>query len=157
MESPRIRRARPDESDRLSELARDAKAAWDYPAEWLDAWRAELTIARRYVSEEQVYVAELATGVAGVVALEVKGAEASLEHLWVDPAHQGSGIGSALVRHTLSLAADAGCQQVSVVSDPNAEAFYLRLGAEAAGSVPAPMPGAPRRTLPMLRFTIRQT
>lgn len=40
-----------------------------------------------------------------------------------------------------------------MLSDPFAEAFYLRLGARRVGSVPAPMPGAPERLLPELEFT----
>jgi len=36
---------------------------------------------------------------------------------------------------------------------PSSEAFYLRYGAVRVGAVPAPMPGAPDRALPQLRFT----
>jgi hypothetical protein len=37
-----------------------------------------------------------------------------------------------------------------IESDPYAESFYRSLGAERVGLVPAPMPGAPDRTLPLL-------
>lgn len=157
MTSSRIRRARADEAGRLSEIARRAKAAWGYPPEWLCAWQSELTITAEYIGEHHVLVAEGPTGVDAVAALEVAGTEAKLEHLWVDPVHEGGGIGRALVQQVLGLAAELECHQVSVVSDPNAEAFYKRLSAERAGSLPAPMPGAPSRSLPVLRFVLRRS
>lgn len=39
-------------------------------------------------------------------------------------------------------------------SDPFAEPFYLKLGARRIGAVPAPMPGAPGRVLPVLEFNL---
>ena len=44
---------------------------------------------------------------------------------------------------------------IAVVSDPNAEEFYVKLGARRVGKVNAPMPGAPERTLPLLEFERR--
>jgi predicted N-acetyltransferase YhbS len=51
-------------------------------------------------------------------------------------------------------AAMVGLPSVRVVSDPFAEEFYSRLGAERCGQVPAPMPGAPDRTMPVLMFVV---
>jgi hypothetical protein len=48
-----IRRAIPDDAQQLSELARRAKAHWNYPAEWLAAWQSELTIEPRYLVEHR--------------------------------------------------------------------------------------------------------
>ena len=150
-----IRRARPSEAEELTQLARGAKASWGDPAEWLDAWREELTITAEYVLQNRVVVADTGDGLAGVAALERVRGEAVLEHVWVAVSHQRQGIGEALVRHVLALASGAGDRTVRVTSDPRAVGFYERLGGRLAGSVPAPMPGMPERVLPVLELTVQ--
>lgn len=150
----RLRRAHPREAEDLTALARRAKASWGYPVDWLREWADDLTITPQYVARHHVLVADTADGVVGVAALELGGEDASLEHVWVDPGRQGQGVGAALVRRALETAAGLGCAGVVVVSDPHARAFYEHLGARPAGTLAAPMPGAPDRVLPVLRFAL---
>ncbi|MFG3254068.1 GNAT family N-acetyltransferase [Streptomyces sp. NPDC048172] len=53
---------------------------------------------------------------------------------------QGRGIGRALLAHMRERARAAGLTDVRVVSHPPAEPFYLRMGAERVGTVPAAPP-----------------
>jgi len=152
--TPRIRPGAPRDAAVLSGLARRAKASWGYPEEWLAEWRTDLEITPEYIGAHCVFVAETEDGVAGVVALELTDEAAMLEHVWVDPGQQGRGVGRALVRRALEAAAELGCAEVDVVSDPNACSFYEHLGGRLIGELLAPMPGAPERTLPVLRFTL---
>jgi ribosomal protein S18 acetylase RimI-like enzyme len=138
----------------LTRLAHDAKASWGYPAEWLRAWREDLTITAEYVRLNHVLVADTGDGLAGVAALEHVRGEAVLEHVWVAPRHQRQGIGEALLRQALAVASQAGDRVVRVTSDPQALGFYERLGGRLAGNLPAPMPGMPERTLPVLELPV---
>ncbi|MEZ5319015.1 MAG: GNAT family N-acetyltransferase [Vicinamibacterales bacterium] len=146
----RIRRARPADAAVLSDLARRAKASWGYPAPWLDAWRAELTVSPDYLAAQTAFVADIDGRPAGLCVIEDHGARWSLEHVWVAPEVQGRGVGRTLVARALDEAASRRPGPVEVLSDPHAESFYLRLGARRVGAVPAPMPGAPDRVLPRL-------
>ena len=148
-----IRRGAPDDAPRLSAIARAAKAHWGYPAEWLADWADALTIPPEYLAEHTVFVAQ-DEEVVGFCALEDHGTAWALEHLWVDPAHHGRGLGAALMRRALDEVRALGPGTVTVVSDPQAAPFYLRLGARPAGTVPAPMPGAPARELPVFEWRI---
>lgn len=152
--SYRIRRALPSEAGELTRLARAAKASWGYPAEWLSAWREELTIPPEYVSRHQVFVADTGNDLAGVAALELANGDAVLENVWVASAYQGQGIGAALVRHGLALARETGHKAVRVTADPNAAGFYEHLGGRVTGSVKAAMPGMPDRVLPVLELVV---
>jgi ribosomal protein S18 acetylase RimI-like enzyme len=144
-----IRRARPTDSARLTEIAHLAKAHWGYPAEWIVEWRSQLTLAPEYIERERVYVAEDHDTILGVCALEDHGSHWSLEHVWVDPSAQGHGLGRRLVEYALEVASD---RPVRVESDPYAAAFYERLGAQRIGEVKAPVSGDPNRVLPLLEF-----
>ncbi len=137
-----------------SALAIRAKASVGYPAAWLEEWRSPLTIRAEYLAATPSLVALSGDTLVGICVLEARGAEGSLEHLWVDPEFQRHGIGGALMQRALALAAEAGLRRVEVDSDPSALAFYQRLGARPCGTRPAPMPGAPERELPVLEFVL---
>jgi len=146
-----IRRATSSDSDRATDLARRAKAHWGYPAEWLAAWDGDLAITAADIDQHRTFVASLDGEIVGMCQLQEGERGAMLEHVWVDPNCHGRGIGRALVEHALSAAQGV----IAVVSDPNAEDFYVKLGARRVGEVNAPMPGAPARTLPLLEFERR--
>ena len=150
-----IRGAVPSESAALTALALDAKGSWGYPKEWLEQWRAELTISEHYLCTHTVFVAESALGMFGVCALEDHGTHWALEHLWVSPRAQRLGVGRALLRHALDLASAGAtsARRVRVVSDPHAAGFYRAMGARQVGAERAPMPGAAERELPIMEFT----
>lgn len=147
-----IRPARAEDSADLTALARRAKAHWGYPPEWIELWSEDLALTPEYLAANQVFVAESAGVTVGLAALERHDAHWQLEHVWVEPSQHGRGIGRRVVDQALLAAAEEWPADVRVLSDPNAKAFYVRMGAREIGSVAAPMPGAPDRELPMLAF-----
>jgi ribosomal protein S18 acetylase RimI-like enzyme len=143
------------DASELTQLARDAKAHWGYPPEWLAEWGDDLALTPDYIASHQVFVAESVDedAVVGVCALAEHGDHWQLEHVWVAPASQRRGVGRALVDQALSVArARRPDLTVRVHADPNAVGFYERLGARRIGRIEAPMPGAPSRDLPVLEF-----
>ena len=138
-------------------LAHRAKAHWHYPASWMRHWDAQLTILPGYLELHDVWVAERDGTIFGMCALEDRGDRWSLEHVWVDPAAHGHGIGRALVLHALDEARVRRSGIVELLADPFATGFYERLGAQRAGEVAAPMPGAKHRTLPKYHFVLDAT
>jgi GNAT superfamily N-acetyltransferase len=149
-----VRRGEPAEAARLTEIARAAKAHWGYPAAWLAAWEGDLTLTPEYVAANRVFVAERDALVVGVCALEDHADRWLLEHVWVDPAHHGAGVGPALVGAALDAVRRVRPGVVMAAADPQAAGFYAHLGARPAGSIPAPAPGSPERTLPLFEFVV---
>jgi predicted N-acetyltransferase YhbS len=66
-------------------------------------------------------------------ALTGEGGGLELEHLWVSPGWIGSGVGRLLFEHAMHEAALRGASVVEIEADPNAEGFYLRMGARRVG------------------------
>ena len=143
-----IRRATPSDSERATQLARAAKAHWNYPDEWLASWEADLAITPEMIDRHPTFVASVDDKVVGVCQLQHADERVMLEHVWVDPEAHGRGVGRALVEHARNSAPGV----MMVVADPNAEGFYIKLGAKRVGDVAGPMPGAPDRTLPLLEI-----
>ena len=151
-----IRRARRDEADVLTEIAHAAKRHWGYPENWIEHWKADLTITPEFIAKHEMYVAMIDEAVVGCCALVFSEALAELEHMWIRPQHMGTGCGRALFRHAKERAANLGIPVLEISADPNAEGFYERMGAERIGEVPAEMEGKPR-VLPRMSVDLART
>lgn len=150
MNDVRLRAASTSDAALLTEVAHAAKALWGYPPSWLDAWRPQLTVTQADITRMITTVAEWRGEVAGFGALDCVRDEWEVAHLWVRPAFTRRGIGRILLAALADAARAAGAHRLRIESDPQAESFYLRAGAVRTGAVPAPMPGAPERELPVL-------
>jgi GNAT superfamily N-acetyltransferase len=104
MSTPHLRAARTDEAALLSDLALRPKGYWGYDHAFLDACRAELTLAPEDVKAQRVTVAERDGRVVGFYALAGAPPEGTLEDLFVEPDHIGSGVGRALWEHAIAAA-----------------------------------------------------
>ena len=150
-----IRRATTTEAEVLTEIAHAAKRHWGYPEAWIEHWKEALTITPEFIADNEVFVALIEGKIAGCCALVVSDSLAELEHMWIDPRHMGAGVGRALFLHTTQRAAAHGLHELELSADPNAEGFYLRMGAETFGQVPANVDGE-RRVLPRMRIDLNQ-
>ena len=148
-----IRRATPADSGLLTEIAHAAKRHWGYPERWIILWREALTITPGFVSANEVYVVTQGDDTVGFYALLFNAGRAVLEHMWVHPESIGAGIGRRLFDHAARTASSLGAVEMEIESDPNAEGFYLRMGARRTGEVVSMMEGE-TRTLPLLVFDV---
>ncbi|WP_369927602.1 GNAT family N-acetyltransferase [Xanthomonas sp. NCPPB 2632] len=148
-------RAVPTDAPGLSEIAWAAKAAWGYPVDQMRRWRQELVLSAVSIENCPTFLVRHDEP-AGFYQLRSKvRAGYELAHLWVSPARMGRGIGQALVGHAMALLAASGIPDVDVDSDPNAEGFYLSLGARRLSVVRAPIPGDQARVRPQLVLSTR--
>lgn len=150
----RMRRALSDDAERLSQIARAAKAHWGYPAAWLTAWEPTLRITPAYAERQLVYVGALDHDLVGFYALEPRADRWSLEHFWVDPRWHGRGIGRNMFGDALDRVRAIRPGIMVIEADPYAAGFYARMGARRKGTVPAPVDGDPSRTLPVFEVAV---
>ncbi|HEX2350352.1 MAG TPA: GNAT family N-acetyltransferase [Ktedonobacterales bacterium] len=151
----RVRRARPEEAAALTAQIQRSKAHWGYAPALLDAWRPELTLTPAIIAHDPVFCAEEVDSgaVVGVLHLAPESADVvCLDHLFVEPDAMGRGAGALLWRCAVAQAAAAGAQTITLDADPNARAFYERMGAVVVGwTASATVPG---RRLPHMRFDL---
>jgi GNAT superfamily N-acetyltransferase len=143
----KIRRASITDSGELTRVAHESKSHWGYPRRWIELWRDDLTITPEFIAGNEVYLAEEEGEVLGCFGLASGGTGEplwTLEHFWVRPAAMGRGVGRALFERARELARTAGAARLEIDADPNAEPFYLRMGARRVGEVRAEIEGQPR-------------
>jgi N-acetylglutamate synthase-like GNAT family acetyltransferase len=147
-----IRRARAADRDALASLAFRSKAHWGYDEAFMERSRDVLTPSAAYLANDPVYVAEDDAGaVIGFYGFVREGRALWLNDLWIEPAAIRSGAGRALFAHAIETARASGDTAFSIESDPNAEAFYLAMGAVRTGERVAAGSG---RVLPVLRYAL---
>jgi GNAT superfamily N-acetyltransferase len=115
----------------------------------MEIWKDALTITPEFIKDNEVFVAEVESELAGFYGLIQAEGKVQLEHMWVDPEYIGSGIGKRLFEHAIITAASLGAAVIEIESDPNAEGFYRRMGAQRVGELVSELEGMPR-VLPLL-------
>lgn len=147
-----LRAPLPSEADLLTGLCLRSKAVWGYDADFMAAFRAELTITAQDFARSQLQVAVQDGRILGMAQLAQHGRIADIEKLFVDPAVLKAGVGRALFAWCAETARARGAVALTVVADPDAAGFYRRMGMqddswEPSGSIPG-------RKLPKLRMAL---
>ena len=148
-----IRKAKPEDAEKLSQIAFAAKSYWKYPEKWLNSWKDDLTITPEIIVENEVFVMTEKSKIIGFYELKIDKTMAALEHLWINPANIGSGIGRKLFVHALEKAVSLNVEILNIVSDPNAEGFYEKMGAKRIGDVVSEVEGN-ERILPLMQLIL---
>jgi GNAT superfamily N-acetyltransferase len=142
-----LRRAVCGEAAEITALVLRAKAAWGYDPQFMRRAAAELVVSEQDIASREVFVAQVGEILAGVAAIDHVAEPPEIDRLFVDPVHQGTGVGRALLRCALEAARAHSLRELAIVSDPHAEAFYLSQGAIRVGAQRSPSTG---RELPLL-------
>lgn len=150
---PHIRKARPGEAASLTALCVRSKAHWGYDAAFMALSAAALNVDEDDIAVGRVLVAvDDAGGVVGMACVVPDGDVADLDSLFVDPPAIGGGSGRALFEAAVALARKQGASRMTILADPNAAAFYERMGARYLRN--APSDAIPGRTLPFYEYDL---
>jgi GNAT superfamily N-acetyltransferase len=149
----RIVQAKPDDAAALTEIAFAAKRHWGYPERWIEGWRDVLTVRPEFIASHETYAAILSSRTVGFCTLGRKDDKLDLLHMWVLPEAVGQGVGRLLFMHVIKRMRELGCKELEIESDPNAEGFYLHMGAHRVGATIKELDGQ-RRELPVLIYEI---
>lgn len=136
----------------LSDLCLRSKAYWGYDSAFMEACRDELTLTNEIFQNSIIVVAENDGAIYGVAQLDPMVPDGVLEKLFVAPEAIGQGVGRELFEWTVETAQGLGMTNFTIDGDPNAVAFYLKMGAFQIGS--SPSGSIPGRMLPQFRYDI---
>lgn len=147
-----IRPATIHDSEVLTQISFASKRYWNYPEEYFEVWKDELTITPQYIENNIVYVAEKDGQTVGYFSLvEVKGDFWAgkvfvkkgfwLEHIFMMPEHIGIGVGFVLIGVLKEKCKEMKINKINIFVDPNAQGFYDKLGACYIGESPSSIKG----------------
>ncbi len=117
-------------------------------------WKDALTVKPEALDEHLIFVCENGADLLGFYSIKPTIGYFDLDHFWVLPLAMGMGTGRKLFLHALQMLARADPGAIlRIESDPNAEGFYLRMGAARIGTVRTEWQGV-TRSLPLLEYRI---
>lgn len=144
-------RATSDQAEALSKVAIESKAHWGYSNELIEVWRDIMKVEEAYITENMVRSIVADGETVGFFAIKRSDDEDILDHLWLLPKAIGRGIGKQAFEEIKKECRLLGIEEFVVISDPNAEGFYLRQGCERIGQVESK---PQKRMLPKLRYRL---
>jgi GNAT superfamily N-acetyltransferase len=148
-----VRSAKAGESQSLTALCVRSKAHWGYDTAFMKLSAAALAVSEDDIVAGRVLVAVDGTGrVVGMACVLSEGDTADLDALFIDPPAIGSGAGRALFDAAVASARRQGALRMTILADPNAAAFYERMGARYLRN--APSDAIPGRTLPFYDYDL---
>jgi N-acetylglutamate synthase-like GNAT family acetyltransferase len=124
-----IRPARPDEGERLREIAIASKSHWGYEDSQVRAWAAQGDFSAEGLARKQFLVAEADGRAVGFASLVPEGDLCVLDDLWLEPAWIGRGVGTELFKASLDRARRLEARRIEWEAEPNAVGFYEKMGA----------------------------
>lgn len=150
-----VRRAVVGEDVALTELAlRSVQQRWGYSDEFM-AWEPEaITVSPLHISEAITNVLESRGCVLGFYVLRGEPPEMELSRMMVEPSVLGTGCGRRLWDHAIETARNLEVNAITLDADPNAEAFYFRMGAVTVGEHEWEPPMMPGWRVKKMRYTI---
>jgi len=141
--------ARPEDAAFLSDLTLRSRAVRKYDAAFLARCHKPMRLSAETILRHRHSVAAADGRILGFYGFEPEAEGVGLDCMFVEPGT----IGRALWQHAVETARRLGHAALIVVSDPNAEGFYLRMGARRVGARPSEIEAG--RLLPLLRFPLR--
>ncbi len=157
-----IRKAKTSEAELLTDISFAAKRYWNYPESNFDIWREELTITKKYIDDNAVFVylqSDRPVAYYSIVQLEndviINGITITaglwLEHMFVLPEFIGRGIGREMFKHMTDTLKQYDVRSIGILADPNAKGFYETLGCRYLGEYPSSIEG---RSTPYFEYVI---
>lgn len=134
---PALRPARREDLDRLTALCLRSKAYWGYDEAFMAACVPELTLTTRDLARDPIIMLEDRNGLAGMAQVSREQDVFYLEKLFVDTDRIGRGYGKQLYLWALETARSMGAQDLVIEADPDAAAFYEKMGAIPKGEAPS--------------------
>ena len=147
-----INKAHASDFETLTEISFSAKRHWNYPENYFDIWKDELTITEEYINKNIVYKALLLDTVLGFYSIvEIENDFLTneifvkkgfwLEHIFIRPEFHKIGIGRMMIDHAKMISKSKGISNLLIFVDPFAKGFYNKIGADYQYDTKSSIPG----------------
>ncbi len=125
----KIVRSKKIDSEKLTEIAKKAKAHWGYSEELIKLWENDLTITEKYIKENKTYHIETDDTIIGFYSFFEKELKVvCLDNVFIKPDYIGKGFGRILMEDFFKKIKNLDFERVVLNSDPNAVSFYEKFG-----------------------------
>ncbi|KFF20345.1 GNAT family N-acetyltransferase [Flavobacterium hydatis] len=124
-----IEKANITDHEILTEITKKSKAYWGYSAEQILQWDKNLTITKEYIKDNYVFKLLGEDLIIGYYSYFIEEKHnVILDNLFIRPEYIGKGFGKYLMDDFLNRIKESKFEKITLDSEPNAEAFYSKVG-----------------------------
>ena len=145
-----IRPAEGSEAKKLTDLAIQSEAYWDYDSVYMEKFAEIYKITEDFLSRNPTFVLIDNDLIIGFYSVLVNKEENSLEYFYINPRFIGKGYGKVLFEHLKEYCGEKGLKEVFLVTSPQAKDFYVKMGASYIGDIESLLKKG--RMIPKLKF-----
>lgn len=131
----RLRKANPEESEVLSNIANESEAYWGEDDDYMNLFRQFYSVTEEMIKEDLVYVLENDKSIVGFFAILKKHDVSELELFYVEKSLIGKGFGTLLWSHMIRVCKEQGISKIELVGSNDVAEFYKKCGAVEIGKV----------------------
>lgn len=124
----KIKAAKVEDHEMLTEVMRSSKAIWGYEKEQLEKWKDELTITQDHIKQNHIFNLWKGDQIIGFYSYKEQGTNLKLDSLFVHPEFIGQGIGNTMMMDFLERVKPISKERIILDADPNAESYYNKYG-----------------------------
>jgi len=147
-----IHAAKRNDVDELNRIAYESEAYWGYDQEYMKRFKEVYRVTEEYISKNPTFVLFEGNLIIGFYSLLVHNKEIELELFYIDPQHIGKGYGKKMWNHMINYCKSVGIKSFSLVTSPQAQGFYEKMGAVMIGEVDSLLREG--RKIPRLKFVV---
>lgn len=147
-----IRCANPTDSKSLTKLAIRSEAHWGYDDNFMDKFKTLYKVSEEFIINNPAYIMEEDGEIIGFYGILIEESQRSLEYFFIEPKFIGKGYGKLLWNHVLKSCDSLNIKEFIIVTSPQAQAFYTKLGAKLQGEVESLV--AKGRMIPQLIYSM---
>ena len=150
----KLRKALPREVDALNQFIRESKAVWGYSDDFLDKYMKQWGLTAQFLEKKSVKVLEENDVIHGIFCIGTnKKKHIELDLFFVNPKFIKTGIGRKMWGMVDEYARAKKWKGFEILSDPNAEEFFQRMGAKTVRSFEF----VPGQFVPVLKYELNPT
>ncbi|MDF2985869.1 MAG: N-acetyltransferase [Eubacterium sp.] len=131
----KIRPAAVHECEKLTETAVKSEAYWGYDSEYMNNFKTYYSVSKEFINLNPTFVIEEDSNIVGFYGLFTKNNQTELEYFFIAPQYIGQGYGKRMWMHLIKECHNTGIKEFNIVTSPQAEEFYVKMGAAPAGEV----------------------
>jgi streptomycin 6-kinase len=147
-----IKQATVENCQDINQILRLSKGHWGYSEDFLDRFMAGFSITEEYLEMYDVKLFLVDNEIAGYFNFITNQAgEFELDNFFLHPRYIGRGLGRSLWDSCCQIAKNH-AKEFVIWSDPNAEAFYAKMGCERIGVRKSPT--MPDRYPPVMKYKL---
>lgn len=147
-----IRIAKMNESETLSNIAARSEAYWGYDSDYMEKFRTIYKVTEEFINKSTTFIVEEGNDIIGFYGVLTENDMNSLEYFFIEPQYIGQGYGKLLWNHLVEYCKTVGIKEFSIVTSPQAQEFYVKMGAIICGEVESLLKKG--RIIPQLIYTL---